>query len=168
MNFLIGCLITFAIIGILIFLLFFAIRHSNFNSKAYGDARNEIFLSFKDFIDFYNLNPDRYEFNYDDDKEVDSLNIKGEYESYEWGCKVTKLKNKYKIKFKFFSYIRFYYWNKHRQKVQKKNKYNEDMRGMLELVQKDINGIRERAEKEVREAEKITNEVGGRCKNATY
>lgn len=161
MNFLIGCLITFAIIGVLIFLLVFAFRQSDFNSKSYEDAQNKIFLSFKDFIDFYNLNPDRYEFNYNN-KKVNSLNIKGECESYEWGCKVTKLKNKYKIKFKFFSYIRFYYWNKHRQKVQKKNEYNEDMRGVLELVQKDIDNIRERAEKEVREAEKITNEVGGR------
>lgn len=36
------------------------------------------------------------------------------------------------------------------------------MRGMLELVQKDINSVLERAEKEIREAEKVTNEVGGR------
>lgn len=34
------------------------------------------------------------------------------------------------------------------------------MRGMLELVQKDIDSIRKQAEKEVREAEKITNEIG--------
>ena len=36
------------------------------------------------------------------------------------------------------------------------------MRGMLELVQKDIDSIRKQAEKEIREAEKVTNEVGGR------
>lgn len=36
------------------------------------------------------------------------------------------------------------------------------MKGMLELVQKDINSVRERAEKEIREAERITNEIGGR------
>ena len=45
-----------------------------------------------------------------------------------------KFRNKYKVKFKLFSYIRFYYWDKHRQKVKKKHKHNEDMRGMLELV----------------------------------
>lgn len=36
------------------------------------------------------------------------------------------------------------------------------MRGMLELVQKDIDSIRKQAEKEIREAEKITNEIGRR------
>lgn len=56
--------------------------------------------------------------------------------------------------------IRFYYWDKHKQSVKKKYKQNEDMRGMLELVQKDINSVRERAEKEIREAERITNEIG--------
>ena len=40
------------------------------------------------------------------------------------------------------------------------------MRGMLELVQNDINSVRERAEKEIREAERITNETGRRlCGN---
>lgn len=73
-----------------------------------------------------------------------------------------KFRNKYKVKFKLFSYIRFYYWDKHRQKVKKKHKHNEDMRGMLELVQKDIDSIRKQAEKEIREAEKITNEIGRR------
>lgn len=34
------------------------------------------------------------------------------------------------------------------------------MRGMLELVQKDIDSIHKQAEKEIREAEKITNEIG--------
>lgn len=162
MIFPIGCLIFCTIIGVPIFVAVFAIKQKYFNQSSCDDSKSEIFLSFKDFIDFYNLNPDRYEFHYNYDDKVDSLNIKGEYESYEWGCNVTKLKNKYKIKFKFFSYIRFYYWNKHRQRVQKKNKYNEDMRGMLELVQKDIDSIRERAEKEVREAERITNEIGRR------
>lgn len=47
-------------------------------------------------------------------------------------------------------------------KVKKKHKHNEDMKGMLELVQKDIDSIRKQAEKEIREAEKITNEIGRR------
>ena len=55
-----------------------------------------------------------------------------------------------------------YYWDKHKQSVKKKHKYNEDMRGMLELVQKDIDSIRKQAEKEIREAERITNEIGRR------
>ena len=36
------------------------------------------------------------------------------------------------------------------------------MKKVLELVQEDIDNIRRQSEKEIREAEKITNEVGGR------
>lgn len=36
------------------------------------------------------------------------------------------------------------------------------MRGFLKIVQRDIDSIRKQAEKEIREAEKITNEIGGR------
>lgn len=157
-------LIATAIVGILIFLLIFEMKRNWFNKRHYDDARNEIFLSFKDFMDFYNLNPDRYEISYDYDNDVCSLNIKEESGSYDvfTRYKIADFRNKYKIKFKFFSFIRFYYWSKHKQKTKKKQKYNEDMYGMLKLVQKDIDGIRERAEKEVREAERATNEIGGR------
>ena len=58
--------------------------------------------------------------------------------------------------------IRFYYWSKNNKKLEKQRDDNEKMRGFLEIVQKDINSIRERAENEVREAERVTNEVGGR------
>lgn len=61
MTFLIFCLIFCTIISIAIFVLMFAIKQNYFNQSGYGDSKSEIFLSFKDFIDFYNLNPDRYE-----------------------------------------------------------------------------------------------------------
>lgn len=161
--FLIRCLIFCTIIGVPIFVAVFAIRKEYFNQSGHDDGKSEIFLSFKDFIDFYNLNPDRYEITYNYDGSLSSLNIREEYE----GCDICymfseKFRNKYKVKFKLFSYIGFYYWDKHRQKVKKKHKNNEDMRGVLELVQKDIDSIRKQAEKEVREAEKITNEIGRR------
>lgn len=154
----------------MIYMIVMATKTAYFNDHHFMEPRDEVFLSFKDFIDFYSLNPDRYAFDYDFDGSLRSVNIQEEYESYDLYSrhKCMKFRNKYKVKFKLFSYIRFYYWDKHRQKVKKKHKYNEDMRGMLELVQKDIDSIRERAKKEVREAERITNEVGGRCKNATY
>ena len=154
-------LIFCTIIGVAIFVAVFAIRKEYFNQSSYGDGKSEIFLSFKNFIDFYNLNPDRYEITYDYGGSLSSLNIREEYEGYDI-CYMssTKFRNKYKVKFKLFSYIGFYYWDKHRQRVKKKYKHNEDMRGMLELVQKDINSVRERAEKEIREAERITNEIG--------
>lgn len=163
MNFLIGCLIFCITIGVPIFIGVFAINQSYFNQSSCDDGKSEIFLSFKDFIDFYNLNPDRYEIEYSYDGGLSSLNIKEEYEGYDIYYRPSvKFRNKYKVKFKLFSYIRFYYWDKHRQKVKKKHKHNEDMRGMLELVQKDIDSIRKQAEKEIREAEKITNEIGRR------
>jgi hypothetical protein len=138
------------------------IKQNYFNQSGYGDGKSEIFLSFKDFIDFYNLNPDRYEIEYNNGEPC-SLNIKEEYNEYNMYCQYgVQFRNKYKIKFKLFSYIRFYYWDKHKQKVKKKYKHNEDMRGMLELVQKDIDSIRKQAEKEIREAERITNEIGRR------
>lgn len=162
MTFPIFCLIFFTIIGIAIFVLTLVIKQNYFNQSSYGDGKSEIFLSFKDFIDFYNLNPDRYEIEYNDGEPC-SLNIKEEYNEYNMYYQYgVQFRNKYKIKFKLFSYIRFYYWDKHKQKVKKKYKHNEDMRGMLELVQKDIDSIRKQAEKEIREAEKITNEIGRR------
>lgn len=163
MTFPIFLLIFCTIIGVAIFVAVFAIKKEYFNQSSYGDGKSEIFLSFKNFIDFYNLNPDRYEITYDYGGSLSSLNIREEYEGYDI-CYMssTKFRNKYKVKFKLFSYIGFYYWDKHRQRVKKKYKHNEDMRGMLELVQKDINSVRERAEKEIREAERITNEIGRR------
>lgn len=163
MTFLIICLMFCIFIGLPIFLLVFYIKKECFNQSSCDDGKSEIFLSFKDFIKFYNLNPDRYEITYSYDGRLSSLNIKEEYEGYDI-CYISgvKFRNKYKVKFKLFSYIRFYYWDKHRQKVKKKHKHNEDMRGMLELVQKDIDSIRKQAEKEIREAERITNEIGGR------
>ena len=163
MNFLIGCLIFCTIIGVSIFVAVFAIKKDYFNQSGHDDGKSEIFLSFKDFIDFYNLNPDRYKIKYNYDGKLCSLNVKEEYDEYDMYCRPSvKFRNKYKVKFKLFSYIRFYYWDKHKQSVKKKYKQNEDMRGMLELVQKDINSVLERAENEVREAERVTNEVGGR------
>lgn len=164
MTFPIFLLIFCTIIGVAIFVAVFAIRQEYFNQSSYEDGKSEIFLSFKDFIDFYNLNPDRYKITYNYDGRLSSLNIREEYDGYDMLCSryCVKFRNKYKVKFKLFSYIGFYYWDKHRQRVNKKRKYNEDMRGMLELVQKDIDSIRKQAEKEVREAEKITNEIGRR------
>ena len=161
MIFPIGCLIFCTIIGVPIFVVVFAIKQDYFNQSGYDDGKSEIFLSFKDFIDFYNLNPDRYEIGYDQDGELRSLNIKEEYDGHDMYCRPSvEFRNKYKVKFKLFSYIRFYYWDKHKKNVKEKHKYNEDMRGRLELVQKDIDSIRKQAEKEIRDAEKITNEIG--------
>ena len=63
-----------------------------------------------------------------------------------------------KIKFKLFSFIKFFYWCTYIDN----HKHNENMKKVLELVQEDIDNIRRQSEKEIREAEKITNEIGGR------
>ena len=80
MIFPIGCLIFCTIIGVPIFVVVFAIRQEYFNQSGHDDGKSEIFLSFKDFIDFYNLNQDRYEIGYDYDGKLRSLNIKEEYD----------------------------------------------------------------------------------------
>ena len=108
MNFLIGCLIFCTIIGVSIFVAVFAIKKDYFNQSGHDDGKNEIFLSFKDFIDFYNLNPDRYKIKYNYDGKLCSLNVKEEYDEYDMYCRPSvKFRNKYKVKFKLFSYIRF-------------------------------------------------------------
>lgn len=156
MSILFCFLIAAAIVGAIIFLCYFIAKNSWFNRSGYKDPKDEIFLSFRKFIDFYNLNPDRYRIEYDYSGDLSSL-IAINKDKYGY------IKYLYKIKFKLFSFIRFYYWSKNNKNMQKKNDDNEKMKGFLELVQKDIDSIRKQAEKEVREAERITNEVGRRA-----
>ena len=155
MNFLIVLMVVAIIIGCFVFLCFFIVKTSWFNDSHFSDPNNEIFLSFREFIDFYKLNPDRYRIEYDYDGDLSSVNV---ININRYGTP----HRLYKIKFKLFSFIRFYYWSKNNKKLEKQRDDNEKMRGFLEIVQKDINSIRERAENEVREAERVTNEVGGR------
>lgn len=153
MIFLIVFMVAVIILGGFGFLYFFIIKTSWFNNSHFSDPNNEIFLSFRKFVDFYKLNPDRYMIEYDGNGDLLSVNV---ININRYGTS----NRLYKIKFKLFSFIRFYYWSKDNKKREKKRDDNEKMRGFLELVQKDINSIRERAEKEIREAEKITNEIG--------
>lgn len=122
---------------------------SYFNERGYFEPQTEIFLSFKDFKNFYNLNPSRYDILYEDKKP-----------------KVAIMKerngNNIKIKFKFFSFVKFYYWYKIQRKNKKNYENNQIKRRVLQLVQNDIDNLRKQAEKEVSMAEKLTSEVGGR------
>ena len=135
-----------AFIGIIIFLEIFIARNIWFNRNHIDDPDKEVYLTFKDFENFYNINPNRYMIDYDLDGDIKTLIIT------ENGYK------KFKIKFKLFSFIKFFYWCKYIDK----HKHNENMKKVLELVQEDIDNIRRQSEKEIREAEKITNEIGGR------
>ena len=135
-----------AVIGIAIFLGTFIDRNIWFNLNHIDDPDKEVFLTFKDFENFYNISPNRYMIDYDSDDDIKTLIIT------ENGYK------KFKIKFKLISFIKFYYWCKYIDK----HKHNENMKKVLELVQEDIDNIRRQSEKEIREAEKITNEIGGR------
>lgn len=155
MNFLIVLMVAVIIIGGFVFLCFFITKTSWFNDSHFSDPNNEIFLSFREFVDFYKLNPDRYMIEYDHDGDLLSVNV---ININRYGA-TNRL---YKIKFKLFSFIRFYYWSKDNKKREKERDDNEKMRGFLEIVQRDIDSIRKQAEKEIREAEKITNEIGRR------
>ena len=95
------------------------------------------------------MNPSRYDILYEDKK-----------------LKVAIMKerngNNIKIKFKFFSFVKFYYWCKIQRKNKKNYENNQIKRRVLQLVQNDIDNLRKQAEKEVSMAEKLTSEVGGR------
>lgn len=56
MAFLIVCLIICTTIGVPIFLLMFYLKQDYFNTRRNSDGSSEVFLTFKDFIKFYNLN----------------------------------------------------------------------------------------------------------------
>lgn len=154
MIFLIVLMVTVIIIGVFVFLCIFIAKTNWFNDSHFSDPNNEIFLSFREFVDFYKLNPDRYIIEYDVDGDLLSVNVV----INRYGT-INRL---YKIKFKLFSFIRLYYWSKDNKKQEKKHNDNEKMREFLEIVQRDIDSIRKQAEKEIREAEKITNEIGRR------
>lgn len=148
MKFLLILIFVFVFIGAIIFIATFAWNAGYFNRNKMNDPSDEVFLSFKDFETYYNLNPNRYIIEYDYDGDLKSLvMVETEYK-----------RPKFKIKFKFFSFVRFWFWCKHI------NKYEDDqkMKKVLEYVQQDIDNIRKKAEKEIREAEKIAKEVGGR------
>jgi len=120
-----------------------------FNNRGSFEPHTEIFLSFKDFKNFYNLNPDRYDIIYKCDR-ISVVIMKA------------KDGNNIKIKFKFFSFVKFYYWCKIQRKNKKNYENNQIKRRVLQLVQNDIDNLRKQAEKEVAMAEKLTSEVGGR------
>lgn len=122
---------------------------SYFNERGCFEPQTEIFLSFKDFKNFYNLNPSRYYILYNDKKPNAAIMKE-------------RNGNNIKIKFKFFSFVKFYYWCKIQEKNKKNYEDNQTKRRVLQLVQNDIDNLRKQAEKEVSMAEKLTSEVGGR------
>lgn len=142
----------FLIVILSVFILWFTgIKDEQryFNNRGSFEPHTEIFLSFKDFKNFYNLNPDRYDIIY-----------KGK--SISVAIMKAKDGNNIKIKFKFFSFVKFYYWCKIQRKNKKNYENNQIKRRVLQLVQNDIDNLRKQAEKEVSMAEKLTSEAGGR------
>lgn len=142
----------FLIVILSVFILWFTDikgEQCYFNNRGSFEPHTEIFLSFKDFKNFYNLNPDRYDIIY-----------KGK--SISVAIMKAKDGNNIKIKFKFFSFVKFYYWCKIQRKNKKNYENNQIKRRVLELVQNDIDNLRKQAEKEVTMAEKLTSKVGGR------
>ena len=66
MIFLIVLMVVAIIIGGLFFLCFFIAKTNWFNDSHFSDPNDEIFLSFREFIDFYKLNPEEIIVIYDD------------------------------------------------------------------------------------------------------
>ena len=142
--------ICFLILILVVIVLWFCgikCCQSYFNERGYFEPQTEIFLSFKDFKIFYNLNPSRYDILYEDKKP-----------------KVAIMKerngNNIKIKFKFFSFVKFYYWCKIQEKNKKNYEDNQTKRRVLQLVQNDIDNLRKQAEKDAATRMSVFKAVG--------
>lgn len=111
----------------------------------------DIFLSFKEFTDYYWLNPEAYYFT-SDAYECDTTTY----------VKVKRIVNYNEIYIGFktsIDYYLFYKWKKKLDREKYHNNRNSEIqkntRKFVELIQKDIDKLREQSNKELDEANKL-------------
>jgi len=120
-------------------------------------------FTFKQFIHFYNLNPDSWELHTKDDEPIPAKleeEIYYKNNSYSYGYKKIKCTNYicHPIFFtNVFEYRKFYKWLKKKIKkednIKNQKKSNEATKKICELVQKDIDDARKNMEKALNETE---------------
>ena len=134
LNIILVLFIVCIIIGAPIMLLCFLI---SWNCDSYSDANK---LAFKDFINFYNVNPDKWELN-------DGYVIYKKPDRY-WFYKTY-------FNFGFFDYLRYSSWKRNKDKKETKMKQDKEMIDFLYSVNADIekliNESNANAEKAVRD-----------------
>ena len=122
-----------------------------FNSPT-DSERPHCFLSFHRFKTLYNLNEDRYRYCTYDYSDFNHLYLNRYPDSGSLFAEV-------QIKFHFISFLFFIFWNMLRNIQEKRSEKNHGLELVLTRGKEDIEMIRARAEKEIREAERINNKV---------
>lgn len=131
-----------------------------FNSPTSSD-RPHCFLSFHRFKTLYNLNEDRYRYCSNDYSDFAHLYL-NKYPDY--GALYAEVQ----IKFHFISFLFFLFWNMLRNIQEKRSEKNHGLELVLTRGKEDIEMIRARAEKEIREAERINNKIKENIEKAKH
>lgn len=131
-----------------------------FNSPTDSD-RPHCFLSFHRFKTLYNLNEDRYCYTSHDYSDFAHLYL-NKYPERDYLCAEVQ------IKFHFISFLFFLFWNMLRNIQEKRSEKNHGLELVLTRGKEDIEMIRARAEKEIREAERINNKVKENIEKAKH
>ena len=131
-----------------------------FNSPTSSD-RPHCFLSFHRFKTLYNLNKGRYRYCTYDYSDFNHLYLNRYPDSDSLFAEV-------QIKFHFISFLFFLVWNMLRNIQEKRSEKNNGLELVLTRGKEDIEMIRARAEKEIREAERINNKVKENIEKAKY
>ena len=131
-----------------------------FNSPTDSD-RPHCFLSFHRFKTLYNLNKGRYRYCAYDYSDFNHLYLNKYPDSDSLFADV-------QIKFHFISLLFVIFWNMLRNIQEKRSEKNHGLELVLARGKEDIETIRARAEKEIREAERINNKVKENIEKAKY
>lgn len=131
-----------------------------FNTSTSSD-RPHCFLSFHRFKTLYNLNENRYCYCSNDYSDFSHLYL-NKYPERDYLCAEVQ------IKFHFISFLFFLFWNMLRSIQEKRNEKNIGLELVLTRGKEDIEKIRARAEKEIREAERINNKVKENLEKSKY
>ena len=123
--------------------------------------RPHCFLSFHRFKTLYNLNKGRYRYCAYDYSDFNHLYLNRYPDSDSLFAEV-------QIKFHFISFLFFIFWNMLRNIQEKRSEKNHGLELVLTRSKEDIEMIRARAEKEIREAERINNKVKENIEKAKY
>lgn len=131
-----------------------------FNSPTSSD-RPICFLSFHRFKTLYNLNENRYCYCSNDYSDFAHLYL-DKYPERDYLCAEVQ------IKFHFISFLFFLVWNMLCSIQEKRSERNNGLELVLTRGKEDIEMIRARAEKEIREAERINNKVKENIEKAKH
>lgn len=127
--------------------------------KSISSAMEYICMPFKQFHEYYSLNPERYQLEYA------KVLVKGNYKDSDTGATRLTHGHECTIIFNLKDYHKYRAWIEKATNGMQDPRAVEDTMKFLELVQSDIQTIRDREAKAVNESQKTMQEVMGRIKN---